>query len=135
VVDDYGHHPTEIRATLAAAREQHAGRIVVVFQPHRYTRTRDLFDDFAAAFHDADALVITEIYAASEPKLPGVEAAALADAVRERGHRDVRFIAELETIASALAPDLQPGDLVLTLGAGSITRLGPRLLAALEAQP
>jgi UDP-N-acetylmuramate--alanine ligase len=132
VVDDYGHHPTEIRATLAAAREQHPGRLVVVFQPHRYTRTRDLFDDFAAAFHDSDALVITEIYAASEPKLPGVEAAALADAVRQRGHRDVRFIAELEAIAPALAPELREGDLVVTLGAGSITRLGPQLLAELE---
>jgi UDP-N-acetylmuramate--alanine ligase len=135
VVDDYGHHPTEIRATLAAAREQHAGRLVVVFQPHRYTRTRDLFDDFAAAFHDADLLVLTEIYAASEPKLPGVEAAALAEAVRQRGHRDVRFIAELEAIAPALAPELRAGDLVLTLGAGSITRVGPQLLAALEARP
>jgi UDP-N-acetylmuramate--alanine ligase len=135
VVDDYGHHPTEIRATLAAAREQHAGRLVVVFQPHRYTRTRDLFDDFAAAFQDADSLVITEIYAAGEPKLPGVEAAALAEAVRQRGHRDVRFISELEAIARALAPELREGDLVLTLGAGSITRLGPQLLAALDEKP
>jgi UDP-N-acetylmuramate--alanine ligase len=135
VVDDYGHHPTEIRATLAAAREQHAGRLVVVFQPHRYTRTRDLFDDFAAAFHDADLLVITEIYAASEPKLPGVEAAPLAEAVRQRGHRDVRFVSELEAIAPALAPELRAGDLVVTLGAGSITRLGPQLLAELERRP
>jgi UDP-N-acetylmuramate--alanine ligase len=132
VVDDYGHHPTEVRATLAAAREQHAGRLVVVFQPHRYTRTRDLFDDFAAAFHDADVLVLTEIYAAGEPKLAGVEAASLAEAVRQRGHRDVRFVAELEAIAPALAPELREGDLVLTLGAGSITRLGPQLLAELE---
>ena len=135
VVDDYGHHPTEVRATLAAAREQHAGRLVVVFQPHRYTRTRDLFDDFSACFHDADLLVITEIYAASEPKLPGVEAAGLAEAIRQRGHRDVRFIGELDAIAPALAPVLRDGDLVLTLGAGSITRLGPQLLAALEAMP
>jgi UDP-N-acetylmuramate--alanine ligase len=135
VVDDYGHHPTEIRATLAAAREQHAGRIVVVFQPHRYTRTRDLFDDFAAAFHDADLLVITEIYAASEPKLPGVEAAALAEAVRQRGHRDVRFVSELDAIAPALASELRAGDLVITLGAGSITRVGPQLLAELEQRP
>ncbi len=135
VVDDYGHHPTELRATLAAARGVHAGRLVAVFQPHRYTRTRDLFDDFAAAFHDADLLVLTEIYAAGEPKLPGVEAASLAAAVRERGHRDVRFIAELEAIPAALAPDLRAGDLVLTLGAGSITKLGPLLLAALEARP
>jgi UDP-N-acetylmuramate--alanine ligase len=135
VVDDYGHHPTEVRATLAAAREQHAGRLVVVFQPHRYTRTRDLFDDFAAAFHDADVLVLTEIYAAGEPKLAGVEAAALADAVRQRGHRDVRFVSELDAIAPSLAPDLREGDLVLTLGAGSITRLGPQLLLALEQRP
>ena len=135
VVDDYGHHPTELRATLAAARGVHAGRLVAVFQPHRYTRTRDLFDDFAAAFHDADLLVLTEIYAAGEPKLPGVEAASLAAAVRERGHRDVRFIAELEAIPAALAPELREGDLVLTLGAGSITKLGPLLLAALEARP
>jgi UDP-N-acetylmuramate--alanine ligase len=132
VVDDYGHHPTEVRATLAAAREQHAGRLVVVFQPHRYTRTRDLFDDFAAAFHDADVLVLTEIYAAGEPKLAGVEAASLAEAVRQRGHRDVRFVAELGAIAPTLAPELREGDLVLTLGAGSITRLGPQLLAELE---
>ncbi|MBM4384548.1 MAG: UDP-N-acetylmuramate--L-alanine ligase [Deltaproteobacteria bacterium] len=135
VVDDYGHHPTEVRATLAAAREQHAGRLVVVFQPHRYTRTRDLFDDFAAAFHDADVLVLTEIYAAGEPKLAGVEAAALAEAVRQRGHRDVRFIAEQGAIAPALASELRDGDLVLTLGAGSITRLGPQLLAELERRP
>jgi UDP-N-acetylmuramate--alanine ligase len=135
VVDDYGHHPTEIRATLAAAREHHTGRLVVVFQPHRYTRTRDLFDEFSAAFHDADLLVLTEIYAASEPKLPGVEASALASAIRERGHRDVRFVSELEAIAAALVPELRDGDLVLTLGAGSITRLGPQLLAALERRP
>jgi UDP-N-acetylmuramate--alanine ligase len=132
VVDDYGHHPTEIRATLAAAREQHAGRLVVVFQPHRYTRTRDLFDGFAAAFSDADLLVITEIYAASEPKLAGVSAAALAEAVRERGHPEVRFIPELEAVAPALARELRAGDLVITLGAGSVTRLGPQLLAELE---
>jgi UDP-N-acetylmuramate--alanine ligase len=132
VVDDYGHHPTEIRATLAAAREQHAGRLVVVFQPHRYTRTRDLFDGFAAAFSDADLLVITEIYAASELKLAGVSAAALAEAVRERGHPEVRFIPELEAVAPALARELRAGDLVITLGAGSVTRLGPQLLAELE---
>jgi UDP-N-acetylmuramate--alanine ligase len=132
VVDDYGHHPTEVRATLAAARAIHAGRIVVVFQPHRYTRTRDLFDDFAAAFHDADLLVLTEVYAAGEPKLAGVDGASLAAAVRERGHRNVRFQPELDAIPAELAPLLQPGDLVLTLGAGSVTKLGPRLLAALR---
>jgi UDP-N-acetylmuramate--alanine ligase len=131
VVDDYGHHPTEVRATLAAARGIHSGRLVVVFQPHRYTRTRDLFDDFAAAFHDADLLVVTEIYAAGEPKLPGVEARALAEAIAARGHRAVRFVPDLERIPEALVPELRDGDLVLTLGAGSVGRLGPRLLAAL----
>ncbi len=132
VVDDYGHHPSEVRATLAAARGVHAGRIVVVFQPHRYSRTRDLFDAFTTAFHDADRVVLTEIYAAGEPKLPGVEAAALADAIRARGHRDVRFLADIERIPAELAPELREGDLVLTLGAGSVSRVGPKLLAALE---
>jgi UDP-N-acetylmuramate--alanine ligase len=131
VVDDYGHHPTEIRATLAAARAIHSGRLVVVFQPHRYTRTRDLFDDFTAAFHDADLLVITEIYAAGEPKIPGVEAASLAEAIAARGHRGVRFVPDLESLPEELVPELREGDLVLTLGAGSIGGLGPRLLAVL----
>ncbi len=132
VVDDYGHHPTEIRATLAAARSAHAGRIVAIFQPHRYTRTRDHFDDFAAAFHDADVLVLTEIYAASEDKLPGIDSTTLASAVRDRGHRDVRFVSDLDAIPAALAPELRDGDLVLTLGAGSITHLGPQILATLS---
>ncbi len=132
VVDDYPHHPTEIRAALAAARGVHSGRLVVVFQPHRYSRTRDLFDDFAAAFHDADLLVLTEIYAAGEPKLPGIEAEALAEAVRAQGHRDVRFVADLERIPKALASELRAGDLVLTLGAGSVGRLGPEILRAID---
>ena len=132
VVDDYAHHPTEIRATLAAARGVQPGRVVVVFQPHRYSRTRDLFDDFAAAFHDADLLVLTEIYAASEEKIPGVESAALAEAIRARGHRDVRFVADVERVPRELAPELRRGDLVLTLGAGSVGALGPELLRAIE---
>ncbi len=134
VIDDYGHHPTEIRATLGAARAVHGGRLVVVFQPHRYSRTRDLFEDFAAAFHEADLLWITEIYAAGEAKLPGVEGVALADAVRARGHRDVRFAPDLTTLPEAMAAELRAGDWVLTLGAGDITQLGPRLLAALGAR-
>jgi UDP-N-acetylmuramate--alanine ligase len=136
VVDDYGHHPSEVRATLAAARGVHPGRIVVVFQPHRYTRTRDLFDAFTTAFHDADLLVLTEIYAAGEPKLPGVEAAALADAIRARGHQGVRFVPDLERVPAELVPELRSGDLVLTLGAGSVSKLGPRILARLvETRP
>jgi UDP-N-acetylmuramate--alanine ligase len=135
VVDDYGHHPSEVRATLAAARGVHSGRIVVIFQPHRYSRTRDCFDDFTTAFHDADLLVLTEIYAAGEAKLPGIEATALADAIRARGHRDVRFLPDLERLPAQLAPELREGDLVLTLGAGSVSRLGPQLLAALAEEP
>jgi UDP-N-acetylmuramate--alanine ligase len=132
VVDDYGHHPTEIRATLAAARSIHSGRLVVVFQPHRYSRTRDLFDEFATAFHDADLLLLTEVYAAGEPKIPGVEARSLADTIEARGHRAVHFQPDLEAIPAELAPTLREGDLVLTLGAGSIGGLGPRILSALR---
>jgi UDP-N-acetylmuramate--alanine ligase len=134
VVDDYGHHPAELRATLEAARAVHPGRIVAIFQPHRYTRTRDCFDDFTTAFNDADLVVLTDIYAAGESKIPGVEAALLADAIRAHGHRDVRFIAELDRIVEELPAELEEGDLLLTLGAGSISSLGPRLLAALEAR-
>jgi UDP-N-acetylmuramate--alanine ligase len=131
VVDDYGHHPAEIRATLAAARAVHPGRIVVVFQPHRYTRTRDLFDDFTTCFNDADRLVVTSIYAAGEDKIPGVESASLVEAVRAHGHRDARFVAELDGVLELLPRELEPGDLVVTLGAGNVSGLGPRLLDAL----
>jgi UDP-N-acetylmuramate--alanine ligase len=131
VVDDYGHHPAEIRATLAAARQVHEGRVVVVFQPHRYSRTQHLFDEFATAFHQADLLLLTEIYAAGEDKIPGVDAAHLAEAIRAHGQRDVRFVAELDAVPAALVPELQPGDLVITLGAGNVSSLGPKLLAAL----
>jgi len=136
VVDDYGHHPTEIRATLAAARSVHTGRIVVVFQPHRFSRTRDFFEDFAASFQDADLVVVTEIYAAGEAKIPGVEAKTLAEAVAAQGHGEVRFVAELGRVVETLTPALRPGDLVVTLGAGDVGRLGPALLGALgEAAP
>lgn len=133
VVDDYGHHPTEIRATLSAARGLHSGRIVVVFQPHRYTRTRDLFESFATAFHDADVLLLTEIYAAGEEKIPGVESAALAAAIESHGHRSVRFVADLDRVGPELLPELRPGDLVLVMGAGNVSGLGPTLVAGLEA--
>ena len=132
VLDDYGHHPAEIRATLAAARECHRGRIAVVFQPHRYTRTRDLADEFATAFHGADRLIVTEVYAAGEEKIPGIDAAMLTAAIAARGHRDVRCVAEPSAVPGILLPDLRAGDWVLTLGAGSIAQLGPALLRALR---
>ena len=131
VVDDYGHHPAEVRATLASARVMHPGRIVVVFQPHRYTRTRDCFEAFATAFNDADVVVMCEVYAAGEDEIPGADGRALADAVRAQGHKDVRFAPELDEIVATLPADLSSGDLVITLGAGSVSGLGPPLLAAL----
>ena len=134
VIDDYGHHPVEVRATLAAARQLHEGRVVAVFQPHRYTRTRDLFDEFADAFHDADVLVLTPIYAAGEDPLPGVDAASLAAAVAAAGHRQARFEPEFARLPEILSEELRPGDLVLTLGAGDISSFGPRLLEALSAR-
>ena len=132
VVDDYAHHPAEITATLESARNLHTGRIVAAFQPHRYTRTRDVWDEFIPAFNDADVLIVSEIYAAGEDKIPGVEAAPLVEAIRAHGHRDARFVADLDGVLDALADEAQPGDLVLTLGAGSISTLGTRLIERLE---
>jgi len=133
VVDDYGHHPAEVRATLAAARAAHDGRIVVVFQPHRFTRTRDCFEEFATAFNDADQLVVTEVYAAGEDKIPGVDGQALAEAIRAHGHRNVDFIGDLAEVEARLPGELTRGDLVVTMGAGNVGGLGAALLAALEA--
>ncbi len=134
VVDDYGHHPAEVRATLAAARAVHDGRIVVVFQPHRYTRTRDLLTDFATAFNDADHLVVTDVYAAGEAPIEGADAPALVEAIRSHGHRETHHVADLEEVPARLVPELRAGDLLITLGAGSVVGLGPKLLAALEAR-
>lgn len=132
VVDDYGHHPTEIRATLAAAKQGWSDRrLVVLFQPHRYTRTRDLLDDFALAFRDADQLYVTEIYAASEQPIPGVSGAKLTEAIRGTGHPGVHFVERRDQLVDQVLPDLKPGDFVLTLGAGDIWKSGPVLLAKL----
>lgn len=133
VVDDYGHHPTEIRVTLDAVREGWPDRrLVVAFQPHRYSRTRALFDDFKTAFHRADVLVLTDIYAASEEPLEGVTTPALVEAVKLHGQRDVRYIPNVEDLARELTDILQPGDLVLTLGAGNIVNAGEALLELLR---
>jgi UDP-N-acetylmuramate--alanine ligase len=131
VIDDYGHHPEEVKATLRAAREGYGRRLVAVFQPHRYTRTRDLFGDFLGAFDDADLLVLTEIYAAGEDRIEGVSGEVLYDALRRRGHADVRFVAKREQVAAALLPLLRGGDMVVTLGAGDVHRIGDDLLKAL----
>jgi UDP-N-acetylmuramate--alanine ligase len=132
VVDDYAHHPEEVRATLRAVREGYARRLVVIFQPHRYTRTRDLFDDFLSAFDDADIVVLTEVYAAGEDSLDGVSGDAMYRAIKKRGHADVRFIARREDVADSVAQLALPSDLVLTLGAGDIHKTGGELLARLS---
>ncbi len=131
VIDDYSHHPAKVRAALGAAREGLGRRIVVAYQPHRYTRTRDVFDELARAFHDADVLLLTEIYAAGEPKLPGVSADALAEAVRACGHRCVEFVPEKSAIVPRLRELARPGDLVFLMGAGDIGKLAEPLLRAL----
>jgi len=130
VVDDYGHHPAEVRATLEGAREAFRRRLVVLFQPHRYTRTRDLFDDFARAFNDGDVVVVTDVYAAGEEPIEGFDGARLAEAIRASGHRDVLYVPRGEIVRAA-AGLVREGDLVLTLGAGDVTRAGGELLAAL----
>jgi UDP-N-acetylmuramate--alanine ligase len=129
VVEDYAHNPTKIRAALAAARQAYTGRIVVAFQPHRYTRTRDLFDDFVQAFDAADVLVLTDIYAAGEARIPGVEAAKLAEEVRRRpAVKQVEFVPEVAQLVPALRALARPGDVVLFVGAGDIGRQATRFL-------
>ncbi len=132
IVDDYGHHPEEIRATLRAAREGFSRRLVVAFQPHRYSRTQDLFGEFLEAFDDADVLYLTDIYSAGEARIDGVSTEALHQALKRRGHLDVRYVPARERVAEALLEVVRPGDLVLTLGAGDIHRVGDELLARLR---
>ncbi len=129
VVDDYGHHPTEIRATLAAARECGHKRVFVVFQPHRYTRTLDLLEEFGSAFRDADFVIVLPIYAASEEPIPGVTAERLVEKIT--GPR-TQFAPDFAAAVAAVAAELREGDLILTLGAGNVSQLAPQILAALE---
>jgi UDP-N-acetylmuramate--alanine ligase len=129
VVDDYGHHPTEIRATLAAARECGYKKIHVVFQPHRFTRTLDLMDQFVGAFKDADTLIVLPIYAASEQPIPGVTAERLAAKIEGP---QVQYAPDFPAAIAAVTAQAGKGDLILTLGAGNVSQLGPQILAALE---
>jgi UDP-N-acetylmuramate--alanine ligase len=131
VVDDYGHHPTEIRATLAAARGCAFQRRLVLFQPHRYTRTESLMDEFAAAFHDADQVFVLDIYAASEAPLPGITSQALVEKMSAFGHRHAQYVASLEAGARAVAAAAKTGDVIITLGAGSVSSTGEKILREL----
>jgi UDP-N-acetylmuramate--alanine ligase len=132
VVDDYGHHPTEIRATLQAARECGYGRVLVLFQPHRYTRTRDLMEDFAGAFGDADALQVLDIYAASEQPIEGITGEVLAAAIQKKNGGRVMYASSMGEAVERLVADARPGEMILTLGAGSVSQAGPMLLEVLR---
>jgi UDP-N-acetylmuramate--alanine ligase len=134
VIDDYGHHPTEVRATLAAARQCGFRKIHVVFQPHRYTRTQLLMDEFANAFHDADTLVILDIYAASESPIEGVTGEALTRRIQDNGGQDAGYAASFAEAAERVVAGAQDGDMILTLGAGSVSQLGPMILEKLQAR-
>jgi UDP-N-acetylmuramate--alanine ligase len=129
VVDDYGHHPTEIRATLAAARDCGYRRVHVLFQPHRYTRTRDLHDEFMVAFHDADTVTLLDIYAASEEPIPGVDSESLA---ARFGRDAVRYAPDFESGVAAVVGVAREGDVIVTMGAGNVSALAPKVLSALE---
>ncbi|MEP7213716.1 MAG: UDP-N-acetylmuramate--L-alanine ligase [Acidobacteriota bacterium] len=133
IVDDYGHHPTEILATLSAAKFSSGGRrTVVVFQPHRFSRTQELMDEFALAFNNADVLYVLDIYAASEQPIEGVTAEVLTDNIVRYGHKKARYIGSIDTAAELVAADLREGDLVITLGAGTVTRLSDDILEKLQ---
>jgi len=132
VIDDYGHHPTEIRATLAAARQCGFRRVHVIFQPHRFTRTRDLMDEFATAFADADTVCLLDIYPASEKPIEGITAEALASRIGPAGKVSVAYASSFSDAVAMVAALAQSGDMVLTLGAGSVSQLGPMLLHKLE---
>jgi UDP-N-acetylmuramate--alanine ligase len=128
VVDDYGHHPTEIRATLEAARKAWSGRMIVVFQPHRYTRTRELFDEFLDVFDAADYTILADIYAASEKEIEGIHSAHLCDGIRGRGNDTVIHISSFDDIVDHLDSFVQQGDFIITLGAGNIWKVGEAFL-------
>jgi UDP-N-acetylmuramate--alanine ligase len=131
IIDDYGHHPVEIRAVLSAARESAEGRVIAVVQPHRYSRLGNLMDDFAQAFNDADMVYVSPVYAAGEAPVEGVSSEALVERTRQRGHRAVASVADAASLAGALAEVVQPGDLVVCLGAGDITKWAAGLADAI----
>jgi len=134
VVDDYGHHPTEIKATLSAAKQCGFRKIHVIFQPHRYTRTQGLMDEFAEAFHDADSLYILDIYAASEKPIDGISGEALATRIREASGQNARYVRSFPEVVELVSHEAQEGDMILTLGAGSVSQLGPMILEKLPAR-
>jgi UDP-N-acetylmuramate--alanine ligase len=134
VMDDYAHHPAEIQAVLRGLREAYDRRIVAAFQPHRYTRTQDLFERFLTAFYGADLVLVTDIYPAGESPLPGVSAENLVDGIRAHGHRDVHHVSDLAQVPAVLEGRVEAGDLVITLGAGNVWQAGQALLRRLRGE-
>jgi UDP-N-acetylmuramate--alanine ligase len=134
IIEDYAHHPTEIRATLEAARRGWTRRVVAVFQPHRYTRLSKLMTQFATSFDQADVLVVTEIYPAGEDPIAGVSGRALFDEIRRLGHKNVRFEADIRQIPALLEKIAAPNDMLIILGAGNVNRIIPDVIARLEAR-
>lgn len=132
VVDDYGHHPTEIKATLAAARSGFGRRVVIVFQPHRYTRTQHLLDEFFTAFNQADSVIVMEIYAAGEQAIPGISGKVVYEGIKRHGHKDAIFLPTKEEAAAHLIKALAPGDVLITLGAGDVWKVGEAVLERLR---
>lgn len=133
IVDDYAHHPSEIQATLGAARNlQGKGRIIAIFQPHLFSRTQRFMDDFSRAFYQADELVVTDIYPAREQPIPGVHSSVLVEEIQKKGHKSCRYISDFKEIATHIRSIWKPGDLIITLGAGSINRLSGELARILE---
>lgn len=134
IIDDYGHHPVEIRAVLAAAREGAEGRVIAVVQPHRYSRLGSLMEEFQTAFNDADRVLVTPVYAAGEAPVEGVDAQALVEGLKRRGHRSAATVADADALADELAATVQPNDMVVCLGAGDITKWAAGLAAAIGAR-
>jgi UDP-N-acetylmuramate--alanine ligase len=132
VIDDYGHHPVEIRAVLAAAREGAKGRVVAVVQPHRFTRLRDLMDEFQQAFNDADVVYVSPVYTAGEQPIEGIDADALVAGLKRRGHRAAQTVTDADALAAALAADLKADDMIVCLGAGDITKWAAGLAGAID---
>jgi UDP-N-acetylmuramate--alanine ligase len=132
VIDDYGHHPVEVQATIQAIRDSWKRPLTVIFQPHRYSRTRDLFDDFLTSFDKADRLVLTQIYSAGEEAIAGTTGKSLYQAIKQRGHLEAEYVADKEEIVERLLPKLHTGDIVLTLGAGDIYKVGEKLVEELQ---
>jgi UDP-N-acetylmuramate--alanine ligase len=132
IVDDYGHHPAEVQVTLEAAMRAYGRRLLVAFQPHRYSRTQHCFEELTRAFNRADVLLLADVYAAGEEPIAGADSAHLAQAIRAHGHRDVTHVGDVSNLVQALRDRMQPGDIVITMGAGNITRVGRDLLAQLS---